>query len=473
MVTIKHKINFKNLLNNSNINFNEYLLNKKGITENILLRISKLRYESKEITNFRKKAFKNWISMSLPLWVFFEAPKPNYFNQKFYSVPKNDIINKKNIQNIINELNLSTQKVISSKPIALDTIIGSVSVLSTLKLHLIKEGVIFCSLSEAVIKYPWLIQKYIGKVVSYKDNYYAALNSIIFSDGSFCYIPKDVKCSVDLSTYFRVEDEISGQFERTLIIVEDRGSVTYLEGCTAVNFEENQLHAAVVELIAFNESEIKYSTVQNWYTGNEYGVGGLYNLVTKRGLCLGNFSKISWTQIEVGSAITWKYPSCILLGHNSYGEFYSVTFTNNYQLADTGTKMIHLGVNTNSKIVSKSISSGYSQNCYRGSVVIGPRAEKSQNFTKCDSLLLGPNSLTSTFPYLIINNHTCSIHHEAAVYPINIDQLFYLQQRGLSDDFCVNIMINGFCEEVVNKMPLEFGLETNLLLSLKVENSLG
>ncbi len=443
---------------------------KQGLNIDVIRRVSRLRKEPLQIRLFREKAFAWWQEMPLPTWAFFPAVQPQYENQIFYSVPSKDPLTKHKLEDTVNQLKLPTGQ---DQSIAIDTVVGSVSVLTTLKFQLMKAGIIFCSLTQALIKYPWLVQKYLGKVVPIGDNYYAALNSSIFSDGSFCFIPKDTKCEIELSTYFRIEDQTSGQFERTLIVAEAGSYVSYLEGCTATKYEENQFHAAVVELLAEEGSEIRYSTVQNWYTGDEHGLGGLYNLVTKRGLCAGLQSKISWSQVEMGASITWKYPSCILIGDQSQGEFYSVTFTSKYQQADTGTKMIHVGPKSKSKIVSKSVSSGMSQNCYRGSVEVGPRARKAQNFTKCDSILLGPNSVTCTFPYLTASTDDCNIEHEATVYPINQDQLFYLQQRGLPEEYAIGILVSGFCEEVFERLPLEFGVETSFLLALKIEDSLG
>ncbi len=452
----------------------------EGLNLGIIDRVSRLRNEPKYFRDFRKKAFTTWQRMSLPGWAFFDAPEPEYGKQIFYSVPNSDPSESSKLEDTVNQLNLPATETLAevsqaqSRPVALDTVVGSLSVLNTLKGQLRKNGIIFCSLNQALIWYPELVKQYLGKIVPMHDNYYAALNSAIFSDGSFCFVPKDVKCDVELSTYFRIEDEeASGQFERTLIIAQEGSYVSYLEGCTAPKYDDNQFHAAVVELFAAEDAEIKYSTVQNWYTGDEFGVGGLYNLVTKRGICAGARAKISWAQVEMGSAITWKYPSCILVGERSRGEFYSVSFTSKYQQADTGTKMIHIGPYTKSKIVSKSVSTGFSQNVYRGAVKMGPRAYKAQNCTKCDSILLGPNTLTSTVPYLMAATNKCHIEHEATVQPINKDHLFYLQQRGLPEEYCIGVLVSGFCEEVCLKLPLEFGVETQFLLAMKVEESLG
>ncbi len=443
---------------------------EQGLNLEVIRRVSRLRKEPLQLRTFREKSFTWWQEMPLPEWAFFPGIHPEYQHQIFYSVPSKDPLTKSQLEDTVNQLKLPST---DNQSVALDAVVGSVSVLTTLKFQLIKAGIIFCSLTQALIRYPWLVQKYLGKVVPIGDNYYAALNSCIFSDGSFCFIPKDTRCEIELSTYFRIEDETSGQFERTLIVAEAGSYVSYLEGCTAPKYDENQFHAAVVELLAEEGAEIKYSTVQNWYTGDEHGLGGLYNLVTKRGLCSGLQSKISWVQAEMGSSITWKYPSCILIGRQSQGEFYSVAFTSKYQKADTGSKMIHVGPESKSKIVSKSVSSGISQNCYRGSVEIGPRALRAQNFTKCDSILLGSDSLTCTLPYLTASTDDCHIEHEATVYPINQDQLFYLQQRGLPEEYGIGVLVSGFCEEVFERLPLEFGVETSFLLALKIEDSLG
>ncbi len=445
----------------------------QGLSTDLIRRVSRLRREPIQIRLFRERAFTWWQKLDIPKWSLFAPPAPECNLQIFYSVPSQDSLTKFKLEDTVNQLNLPAATQGDRKPVAVDTVVGSVSVLATLKLQLLKSGIIFCSLTQAIIQYPWLVQKYLGKVVPVADNFYAALNSAIFSDGSFCFIPKDTKCDVELSTYFRIEDETSGQFERTLVVAETGSYVSYLEGCTAIKYDDNQFHAAVVELLAEAGAEIKYSTVQNWYTGDENGEGGLYNLVTKRGMCVGSQAKISWAQVEMGSAITWKYPSCILMGERSQGEFYSVSFTNSLQQADTGTKMIHIGTGSKSKIISKSISTGLSKNIYRGSVEIGPRAYQAQNFTKCDSILLGPDSLTCTFPYIIASTNKCHVEHEATVQPINQDQLFYLRQRGLPEEYCIGLLVSGFCEEVCEQLPLEFGVETGFLLALKVEESLG
>jgi Fe-S cluster assembly protein SufB len=366
---------------------------------------------------------------------------------------------------------LSEQKRLAN--VAVDAIFDSVSVATTFREKLAKEGIIFCSMSEALREYPELVRKYLGTVVPIADNYYAALNSAVFSDGSFVYVPKGVRCPMELSTYFRINNSESGQFERTLIIADEGSYVSYLEGCTAPMFDTNQLHAAVVELIALDNAEIKYSTVQNWYAGDENGRGGIYNFVTKRGLCQGANSKISWTQVETGSAITWKYPSCVLVGENSVGEFYSVALTNHYQQADTGTKMIHIGRNTRSRIISKGISAGHSRNSYRGLVKIGPKAEGARNFSQCDSLLIGDQCSANTFPYIEVQNNTAKVEHEASTSKIGEEQLFYFQSRGISAEDAVSMIISGFCREVFNQLPMEFAVEADRLLSLKLEGSVG
>jgi len=368
-------------------------------------------------------------------------------------------------------ISLNEQKRLSN--VAVDAVFDSVSIATTFKKELAKAGVIFCPISEAVQQYPELIKAYLGKVVPAGDNYFAALNCAVFSDGSFCYVPKNVKCPMELSTYFRINDEESGQFERTLIIAEQNSYVSYLEGCTAPQRDKNQLHAAIVELVALENAEIKYSTVQNWYAGNEKGQGGIYNFVTKRGLCSGKNSKISWTQIETGSAITWKYPSCILVGDSSVGEFYSVALTNNYQQADTGTKMVHIGNNTKSTIISKGISAGNSKNSYRGLVKISPKAKGARNFSQCDSLLIGDKSNANTFPYIEVKNSTTKVEHEASVSKIGEEQLFYFSQRGIDVEQAISLMISGFCHDVFLKLPMEFSVEADKLLSLKLEGSIG
>jgi Fe-S cluster assembly protein SufB len=417
--------------------------------------------------------------MEFPTWANLKVNEIDYNGITYYSVPK-----QKKQLNSLEEvdpeilktfeklgISLSEQKKLSN--VAVDAVFDSVSIATTYKEKLAKSGVIFCSISDAVLYYPKLVKKFLGTVVPPGDNFFGALNSAVFSDGSFCYIPQNVACPLELSTYFRINDKDSGQFERTLIIAEKNSSVNYLEGCTAPQFSENQLHAAIVELIAFENANIKYSTVQNWYSGDEKGVGGIYNFVTKRGLCIGKNSKISWTQVETGSSITWKYPSCVLLGKNSSGEFYSVALTNNFQQADTGTKMIHLAEKTTSKIISKGISCGNSKNSYRGLVKIGLNANSSRNFSQCDSFLIGANSLACTYPYLDIWNPNSIIEHEAKISKVSEEQLFYLVQRGISVENAVSLLISGFCKDVFTMLPMEFATEADKLLSLKLEGTVG
>jgi Fe-S cluster assembly protein SufB len=450
-----------------------------GINEEIIKLISIKKNEPEFLLNFRLKAYKKWISMNLPEWANLEINKINFNDIIYYSITK-----KKEKLNSLNEvdpeilktfeklgISITEQKQLSN--VAIDAVFDSVSVATTFKEKLAKYGVIFCSISEAINNYPKLIQKYLGSVVASGDNFYASLNSAVFSDGSFCYIPQNIVCPLELSTYFRINDKNAGQFERTLIIAEKNSSVNYLEGCTAPQFSENQLHAAIVELIAFENAKIKYSTVQNWYSGNENGIGGIYNFVTKRGLCIGKNSQISWTQVETGSSITWKYPSCILLGEKAYGEFYSVALTNNYQQADTGTKMIHIGKQTKSKIISKGISCGNSKNSYRGLVKMSKNAKYSRNFSQCDSFLIGTNSQASTYPYLEISNSTSIVEHEAKISKISEEQLFYLMQRGISIEKAISLLVSGFCKDVFTMLPMEFAAEAGKLLSLKLEGTVG
>ena len=450
-----------------------------GINEEIIKLLSLKKKEPNFLTKFRLKAYQKWLTLEFPKWSNLTIQDIKYDEIKYYSIPK-----QKKILNSLEEvdpeilktfeklgISLEEQKKLSN--VAIDAVFDSVSIGTTYKEKLAKSGVIFCSISDAIQFYPQLIKKFLGSVVSAGDNFFASLNSAVFTDGSFCYIPKNVICPLELSTYFRINDKDSGQFERTLIIAEKNSVVNYLEGCTAPKFDENQLHAAIVELIAFDNAKIKYSTVQNWYSGNEKGIGGIYNFVTKRGLCIGKNSNISWTQVETGSSITWKYPSCNLVGENSSGEFYSIALTNNYQQADTGTKMIHIGEKTTSKIISKGISCGNSKNSYRGLVKIGSNASYSRNFSQCDSFLIGSNSLACTYPYLDINNTTSIIEHEATVSKISEEQLFYLMQRGISLDQSISLLINGFCKDVVTMLPMEFASEADKLLSLKLEGTVG
>ena len=452
---------------------------EKGLSAEIVKKISLKKGEPEFLKKFRDKAFTSWKKMKSPLWACLNIPEINYDSIQYYSVPKT----KKKLGSLDDAdpellrtfeklgISLNEQKRISN--VAVDAVFDSVSVGTTFKDELSKAGVIFCSISEAIQLYPKLIQTYLGTVVPIGDNFFAALNAAVFTDGSFCYIPKNVKCPLELSTYFRINDEESGQFERTLIIAEENSQVSYLEGCTAPKYDTNQLHAAVVELITLDSAEIKYSTVQNWYAGDENGKGGIYNFVTKRGLCAGKNSKISWTQVETGSAITWKYPSCILTGDNSTGEFYSVALTNNYQQADTGTKMLHIGANTRSQIVSKGISAGYSRNSYRGLVKIGTNAYGARNYSQCDSLLLGNNSSANTFPYIQVQNSTAKIEHEASTSKIGEEQIFYFLQRGIDLESAISLIISGFCREVFSELPMEFALEADRLLNLKLEGTVG
>jgi Fe-S cluster assembly protein SufB len=451
----------------------------KGLNEDIIFLISQKKNEPSFLLDFRIKAYKKWKQMDCPTWANLKIGNIDYNEITYYSIPR-----KKKQLNSLDEvdpeilktfeklgISLNEQKQLSN--VAIDAVFDSVSIATTYKEKLAKSGVIFCSISDAIQYYPQLIKKFLGSVVSSGDNFFSALNSAVFTDGSFCYIPKNIKCPLELSTYFRINDKDSGQFERTLIVAEKNSSVNYLEGCTAPQYSENQLHAAIVELIAFENAHIKYSTVQNWYSGNEKGIGGIYNFVTKRGLCVGKKSTISWTQVETGSSITWKYPSCILLGNESSGEFYSVALTNHYQQADTGTKMIHLGESTKSRIISKGISSGYSRNSYRGLVKIAPTAFSSRNFSQCDSFLLGSTSLACTYPYLDIWNSSALVEHEATVSKVSDDQLFYLMQRGLSSEEAISLLISGFCKDVFYMLPMEFASEAEKLLSLKLEGSVG
>ncbi|MGD9589052.1 MAG: Fe-S cluster assembly protein SufB [Pyrinomonadaceae bacterium] len=452
----------------------------KGLSEDTVRLISSKKNEPEWLLEFRLKAFRNWLKMEEPKhWPNFQYPAIDFQNISYYSAPKQKA-KKASMDEVDPELiktfeklgiPLSEQKMLAN--VAVDAVFDSVSVATTYKEKLKKAGVIFCSFTEAVADYPELIQKYLGSVVPTNDNYYAALNSAVFSDGSFVFIPKGVRCPMELSTYFRINTQESGQFERTLIVAEEGGYVAYNEGCTAPQFDTNQLHAAVVELVALDDAEIKYSTVQNWYAGDESGKGGIYNFVTKRGACRGVNSKISWTQVETGSAITWKYPSVILQGDNSIGEFYSVALTNNAQIADTGTKMIHLGKNTRSTIVSKGISAGKSNNSYRGLVKVMPKAAGARNYTQCDSMLIGGHSEANTFPYIEVMNNTAKVEHEATTSKISEEQLFYLQQRGISQEDAVSLIINGFCKEVFRELPMEYAVEAQKLLGLKLEGSVG
>ena len=451
----------------------------KGLDENTIRNISAKKNEPQWLLDFRLKCYEAWLKMEEPTWANVHHPKIDYQAISYYAAPKKKA-KLKSMDEVDPELLRTFEKLgvplherMALAGVAVDVIFDSVSVTTTYKDKLAEAGVIFCSMSEAVHEHPELVQKYLGTVVPTGDNFYAALNSAVFTDGSFCYIPKGVKCPMDLSTYFRINTEESGQFERTLIIAEEGASVTYLEGCTAPAFSSNQLHAAVVELVALDNAEIKYSTVQNWYAGDENGIGGIYNFVTKRGVCKGVNSRISWTQVETGAAITWKYPSVVLLGDNSVGEFYSVAVTNNYQQADTGTKMIHIGKNTRSTIVSKGISAGHSNNSYRGLVKISPTAEGARNYSQCDSMLIGEHSGAHTFPYMQVRNKSAQVEHEASTSKIGEDQMFYFAQRGIDAEAAVSMIINGFCKDVFQQLPLEFAVEATNLLSYKLEGSVG
>lgn len=449
-----------------------------GLNEEVVRAISLKKEEPQWMTDWRLEAYREWVKMMEPEWANVKYTKPDFQAISYYSAP-----NKKPKYDSLDEvdpelratfeklgISIDEQKMLAG--VAVDVVMDSVSVATTFKKTLGEKGIIFCPISEAIREYPDLVKKYIGSVVPQKDNFYAALNSAVFSDGSFCYIPKGVRCPMELSTYFRINQAGTGQFERTLVIADEDSYVSYLEGCTAPSRDENQLHAAVVELIALDGAEIKYSTVQNWFPGNKEGLGGVYNFVTKRGLCEKN-AKISWTQVETGSAITWKYPSCILKGDNSIGEFYSIAVTNNYQQADTGTKMIHLGKNTKSTIISKGISAGRSQNSYRGLVQINSRATNARNFSQCDSLLMGNKCGAHTFPYIEVKNRTAKVEHEATTSKIGEDQIFYCNQRGIPTEKAIALIVNGFSKEVLNKLPMEFAVEAQKLLEISLEGSVG
>ncbi len=451
----------------------------KGLNEDVIRLISAKKNEPDWMLDYRLKAYKNWLKMDMPEWAHLKIPEINYQDIIYYSAPKQkakyenldevdpdliDTFNKLGIP-------LNEQKMLSG--VAVDAVMDSISVKTTFREALSEKGIIFCSFSEAVQEHPDLIKKYMGSVVPSTDNYFAALNSAVFSDGSFCYIPKGVRCPMELSTYFRINAANTGQFERTLIVADDDSYVSYLEGCTAPQRDENQLHAAIVEIVVMNNAEVKYSTVQNWYPGNKEGKGGIYNFVTKRGICQGKNSKLSWSQVETGSAITWKYPSTILIGDNSVSEFYSVAVTNNYQQADTGSKMIHIGKNTKSTIISKGISAGKSQNSYRGLVKISKRAEGARNFSQCDSLLLGDKCGAHTFPYVECENNSAILEHEATTSKIGEDQIFYCNQRGISTEDAIGMIVNGYAKEVLNTLPMEFAVEAQKLLQISLEGSVG
>lgn len=449
-----------------------------GLSEDVIRLISAKKEEPEWLLEFRLKAYRHWLTMPMPQWAHLEIPEIDFQSISYYAAPRKN--SPKSLDEVdpeildtFNKLGIPLEEQKALSGIAVDAVMDSVSVKTTFRDTLAEKGIIFCSISEAVKEYPDLVRQYLGSVVPHTDNFYAALNSAVFSDGSFVYIPKGVRCPMELSTYFRINALGTGQFERTLIVADDDAYVSYLEGCTAPQRDENQLHAAIVEIVVMNNAEVKYSTVQNWYPGDKQGRGGVYNFVTKRAICRGNNSKISWTQVETGSAITWKYPSCILKGDNSVGEFYSVALTNNFQQADTGTKMIHLGANTRSRIVSKGISAGKSQNAYRGLVKVAPSARGARNYSQCDSLLLGSDCGAHTFPYVDIKNPTAVVEHEATTSKISEDQLFYCAQRGISTEDAVGLIIGGYAKEVINKLPMEFAVEAQKLLQISLEGSVG
>jgi len=450
----------------------------RGLNEDTIRLISAKKGEPEWLLEFRLHAYRQWLTMQEPTWPNVKYPKIDFQAISYYAAPKPKKLSSMDevdpeLLRTFEKLGVPMNERAALAGVAVDVIFDSVSVATTYKQKLAEVGIIFCSMSEAVRDHPELVRQYLGSVVPQGDNFYAALNSAVFTDGSFCFIPKGVKCPMDLSTYFRINTQETGQFERTLIVAEEGASVSYLEGCTAPKFDTNQLHAAVVELVALDNADIKYSTVQNWYAGDEKGVGGIYNFVTKRGLCKGVSSRISWTQVETGSAITWKYPSCVLRGENSVGEFYSVALTNHHQQADTGTKMVHLGRNTRSTIVSKGISAGQSNNSYRGLVRIAPTAAGARNYSQCDSLLIGERCGANTFPYIQVNNNSAKVEHEATTSKIGEDQLFYFAQRGVGAEEAVSMIINGFCKDVFQQLPMEFAVEATKLLGLKLEGSVG
>ena len=450
----------------------------KGLNEDVVRYISGYRNEPEWLLEFRLKAFRHWQTMKMPRWAHLNIPEIDYQDISYFAAPKTKADGEAKeidpeIKKTFDKLGIPLEEQMRLSGMAVDAVMDSSGVKTMYRERLAEMGIIFCSFSDAVKDYPDLVKKYLGKVVPYTDNFFAALNSAVFSDGSFVYIPKGVRCPMELSTYFRINASGTGQFERTLIVADDESYVSYLEGCTAPMRDENQLHAAIVEIIVEDRAEVKYSTVQNWYPGDKDGNGGIYNFVTKRGLCRGDYSKLSWTQVETGSAITWKYPSCVLKGDNSVGEFYSVALTNNYQQADTGTKMIHLGKNTRSTIVSKGISAGHSQNSYRGEVKIVPTASNCRNYTQCDSLLLGSTCGAHTFPYIDCQNQTSMVEHEATTSKINEEQIFYCNQRGISTEDAVGLIVNGYAKEVMAKLPMEFAVEAQKLLSVSLEGSIG
>lgn len=451
----------------------------KGLNEDVIRMISAKKQEPAFMLEFRLKSYRQWLTMKMPSWAHLEIPEINYQDIIYYAAPK-QVVGPKSLSEVdpelINTFNklgipLEEQKLLTG--VAVDAVMDSISVKTTFRETLAEKGIIFCSMSEAIREHPDLVKKYLGTVVPYTDNYFASLNSAVFSDGSFCYIPKGVRCPMELSTYFRINAANTGQFERTLLIADDDSYVSYLEGCTAPMRDENQLHAAVVEIVALENAEVKYSTVQNWYPGDKNGKGGIYNFVTKRGICKGNNSKISWTQVETGSAITWKYPSCILRGDNTTGEFYSVAVTNNYQQADTGTKMMHIGKNSKSTIISKGISAGHGQNSFRSLVKVMKNADNVRNFTQCDSMLMGDKCGAHTFPYIEVENQSAVLEHEATTSRIGEDQIFYCNQRGIDTESAVGLIVNGYAREVLNKLPMEFAVEAQKLLAISLEGSVG
>ncbi len=448
----------------------------KGLNEDTVRAISLKKKEPLWMLEFRLKSFEQWKKMKMPTWPHLRLPEIDYQNISYYAAPRKpktaDEVDPELLKTF-ERLGVPLEERLALAGVAVDAVMDSVSVKTTFKDLLAEKGIIFCSMSEAIQEHPELVKQYLGSVVPYTDNFFATLNSAVFSDGSFCFIPKGVRCPMELSTYFRINAANTGQFERTLIVAEDGAYVSYLEGCTAPMRDENQLHAAVVELVALDNAEIKYSTVQNWYPGDKNGKGGIFNFVTKRGMCKGNQSKISWTQVETGSAITWKYPSCILRGDNSIGEFYSVALTNHYQQADTGTKMIHIGKNTRSRIVSKGIACGVGQNSYRGLVKVLKGAENSRNFSQCDSLLIGDKCGAHTFPYMEVENKTALVEHEATTSKISEDQIFYCNQRGISTEDAIGMIVNGYAREVLNQLPMEFAVEAQKLLAISLEGSVG
>ena len=450
-----------------------------GLNEDVVRYISKTKEEPEWLLEFRLKAYRHWLTLTMPRWAHLDIPEIDFQSISYYAAPKTksapgsmDEVDPE-LRRTFDKLGIPLEEQMRLSGVAVDAVMDSVSVKTTYRDKLAELGVIFCSISEAVKDYPDLVRKYLGSVVSYRDNFFAALNSAVFSDGSFVYIPKGVRCPMELSTYFRINAANTGQFERTLIVADDDAYVSYLEGCTAPMRDENQLHAAIVEIVVEDRAEVKYSTVQNWYPGDKDGNGGIYNFVTKRGLCRGDFSKLSWTQVETGSAITWKYPSCVLQGDNSIGEFYSVAVTDNHQQADTGTKMIHIGKNSRSTIVSKGISAGFSQNSYRGAVKIAKNASGCRNYTQCDSLLLSDTCGAHTFPYIDVQNESSVVEHEATTSKINEDQLFYCNQRGIPTEDAVGLIVNGYAKEVMSKLPMEFAVEAQKLLQISLEGSVG